>query len=151
MRRKARLNGLIALGVLLAATITSRAQTGKGEWPAYGADKASTKYSPLDQINKDNVRNLRIVWRQPATPLEVRKQGVQAPSPVNYVTTPLMVGGLLYMATGFGTVAALNPATGAVVWFVTPLQGELRAPTRGLAYWAGGNVHRAHNLVSPQF
>src|SRR5437870_1750272 len=39
MRRKARLNGLIALGVLLAATITSRVQTGKGEWPAYGADR----------------------------------------------------------------------------------------------------------------
>jgi quinoprotein glucose dehydrogenase len=147
MRRKVRLNGLVALGVLAAATITSHAQTGKGEWPVYGADKASTKYSPLDQINKDNVRNLRIVWRQPATPLELRKQGPQAPGPVNYVHTPLMVGGLLYMATGFGTVAALNPATGQVVWFDPPSEGEFSAPNRGLAYWAGGNDQRVIALV----
>jgi quinoprotein glucose dehydrogenase len=137
----------MALGVLLAATITGRAQTGKGEWPVYGADKASTKYSPLDQINKDNVKNLRLVWRQPAMPLEMRKQGPQFPAPVNYVNTPLMVGGLLYMATGFGTVAALNPATGQVVWFDPPVQGEFSAPNRGLAYWAGGNDQRVIALV----
>ena len=34
-----------------------------GEWRAYGSDKASTKYVPLDQINKDNVKDLRIAWR----------------------------------------------------------------------------------------
>ena len=34
-----------------------------GEWWAYGSDKASTKYIPLDQINKDNVKDLRIAWR----------------------------------------------------------------------------------------
>lgn len=37
--------------------------SGVGEWRAYGSDKASTKYVPLDQINKDNVKNLQIVWR----------------------------------------------------------------------------------------
>ena len=30
---------------------------------ALGADLANTKYSALDQINKDNVKNLRVVWR----------------------------------------------------------------------------------------
>ena len=30
------------------------------DWPAYGGDKGSTKYSPLDQINKDTIKNLRI-------------------------------------------------------------------------------------------
>ena len=52
----------------------------KGEWRYYGADGGSTKYSPLDQINKNTVRNLRIVWRQSATPVEARR-GVNAPAP----------------------------------------------------------------------
>ena len=34
-----------------------------GEWRAYGGDDWSTKYSPLDQIDRDNVRDLRIAWR----------------------------------------------------------------------------------------
>ena len=36
---------------------------GKGEWTMYGADLASTRYSPLDQINKDNFGKLQMAWR----------------------------------------------------------------------------------------
>lgn len=35
-----------------------------GEWPYYSADNRSTKYSPLDQINQDNVSMLRVAWRR---------------------------------------------------------------------------------------
>ena len=34
-----------------------------GEWRAYGSDNAITKYVPLDQINKDNAKDLRVAWR----------------------------------------------------------------------------------------
>ena len=34
-----------------------------GDWRYYGGDAGSQKYSPLDQINRDNVKNLRIAWR----------------------------------------------------------------------------------------
>src|SRR5437870_1349991 len=117
--------GALAAAIgLLAVTMIGEAQVGQREWPAYAGDKASTKYSPLDQINKDNVKNLRIVWRQSATPMEMRKPGTAAPVPVNYPHTPLMVGGLLYISTGLGTVAALDPTTGKVAWFDAPLEGE---------------------------
>ena len=33
-----------------------------GEWRAYSADEGSTRYSPLDQINRDNVKNLQVAW-----------------------------------------------------------------------------------------
>src|SRR4029077_7747334 len=36
-----------------------------GECPYYSADNRSTKYSPLDRINKDNVSQLRVAWRLP--------------------------------------------------------------------------------------
>jgi quinoprotein glucose dehydrogenase len=144
-----RRGGLAAVVVLLAVTLIGQAQVGQREWPAYAADKASTRYSPLEQINKDNVKNLRIVWRQSATPLEMRSPGTSAPVPINYPHTPLMVGGLLYMSTGFGTVAALDPTTGKVVWFDPPAHGEPGSANRGLAYWTDTNDQRIIALVGP--
>ena len=38
------------------------------EWRTYGADLASTRYSPLDQINKDNFKDLEIAWRLNTNP-----------------------------------------------------------------------------------
>lgn len=135
------------------------------EWRAYSGSNASMKYSPLDQINKDTVRNLRIAWRQSVTPVEVR-EGATAPAPTNYQHTPLMVDGLLYMTTGYGSVAAVNATTGKVVWFdarprfpapqVTgnvvhhddPAQPGLFVvsgrgwTTRGFAYWTDGRDGR---------
>src|SRR5678816_3782740 len=58
---------LIFLALLIAAVswpYTGRGQTGakNGEWRAYAAEEASTKYSPLDQITRDNVKNLEVAW-----------------------------------------------------------------------------------------
>ena len=56
---------LPVLGVLIGASALVSGQAGaiKGEWHHWGADLGSTKYSALDQINRDNVKNLRIAWR----------------------------------------------------------------------------------------
>ena len=43
------------------------------EWRFYGGDQGAKRYSPLEQIDKDTVKNLRIVWRQSATPHEMRQ------------------------------------------------------------------------------
>src|ERR1044071_5576645 len=80
------------------AAVQTQAGPGAGEWRDYGGDKGMTKYSPLDQITKDNVTRLRIAWRRPAVADELR---AQAPSPNlfssnNLRSTPLMVGGVLY-------------------------------------------------------
>lgn len=53
--------------VTIASVSIASAQAGddaaEGEWRAYGADKAGSKYSPLEQINKDNFTDLEIAWR----------------------------------------------------------------------------------------
>ena len=140
------------------------------EWRAYAGTTASTKYSSLDQINRNTVRNLHIAWRQSVTPVEVR-EGANAPAPTNYQHTPLMVGGLVYMITGYGSVAALDAATGKVVWFDRRPRnlGPLPAgnfiwhddPTqpglyiisgrgwtsRGVAYWTDGGDARVISVV----
>ncbi|HJN44280.1 MAG: PQQ-binding-like beta-propeller repeat protein [Vicinamibacterales bacterium] len=127
---------LATVCVVLMATPAAEAQD--GEWRAYGADTASTKYSPLDQITRDNVDDLRIVWRQSTIPDEVR-QGNTMRAPVASQNAPLMVGGRLYVSTGLGAVAALDATTGAVDWVDQPPREEPSrrrgGATRGLGYW----------------
>ena len=89
------------------------------------------RYSPLDQINKDTVKGLRIAWRQSAMPLPVQQARPDAAAPRAYQHTPLKVGGLLYMSTSLGTVAALDPTTGEVVWFDPPPHAGRRQRVAG--------------------
>jgi glucose dehydrogenase len=131
------------------ADVTRAEAVPAGEWPAYGADKAGTKYSPLDQINRETIGNLAIAWRKSGIPDEMRADypDVQG-GPRNYQHTPLMVDGLLYMSTVVGAVAALDPTTGAVVWYdrLPPRadgNGPSRGgPTRSIAYWTDGTDAR---------
>ena len=71
MHRKMGLVAVVALGVAIA-TMAGRAADKNRDWPAYAGDKASTKYSPLDQINKDSIKNLKIAWRRSGMPEELR-------------------------------------------------------------------------------
>ena len=130
---------LSAYVVVAAIVVPDRAFGQTGEWRAYAADAASTKYSALDQIDADNVQDLRIVWRQSTIPDAVR-QGNSMRPPVAVQSTPLMVGGLLYVSTGLGTVAALDATSGEVVWYDSAPVGDGQAvrrgsATRGVAYW----------------
>src|SRR5688572_14227256 len=82
------LAAIAAVGLPIAAQQQSATTAASGEWRHYGADAGSTKYSPLDQINKDNVRNLRIAWRW--------KVDNFGPTPeFNLQATPLAISGVL--------------------------------------------------------
>ncbi len=132
--------GSLTLGVSTSAAGQVAGQL--GEWRAYGADKATTKYSPLDQINRDTVHDLEVVWRQSTIPDAVR-QGNTIAAPGGSQNTPLMVGGLVYISTALGSIAALDATSGEVVWFDPLPEREGRGTrqggaTRGVAYWSDG-------------
>ena len=76
----------LLIACVLAATLPLAAQNGakNGEWRAYAGEPGSTKYSPLDQINKDNANNLRIAWRFKTDNLGPRPD-------FNMEATPVMV------------------------------------------------------------
>lgn len=129
---------LVALALGFAAAVPLRSQTPvRAEWRTWGADKASTKYSPADQINKSNASQLRVVWRQSATPDAIAASGSTRAPARNFQNTPLMADGLLYISTGIGTVAALDAATGKVVWFDAPPHDISTPASRAVAYWSG--------------
>ncbi len=140
--------GLTVALALAAWTMAGRAADKNRDWPAYAGDKAATKYTPLDQINKDTIKNLKIAWRRSGMPEELRDLFPNTQAPANYQHTPLMIDGVLYVSTAVGAVTALDPATGKTLWFdkLPPRpdgQGPSRgAPTRGLAYWTDGRDAR---------
>ena len=118
-----------------------------GEWPEYGGDSGGTKYSPLSQINKDNVRELQVAWRWPSADREIQLANRRLRS-TRHEDTPLMVNGVLYTVTPLGIVAALDPATGEQLWLYDPESyssgklGNSGFIHRGLAYWTDGTDAR---------
>jgi quinoprotein glucose dehydrogenase len=118
-----------------------------GEWPYYSSDNHSTKYSPLDQINKDNVARLRVAWRRPQVDptLLAGDPGLRLSN--RYTATPIMVNGVLYTPDGLGLVEAIDPETGQTLWTQKPLvagpdglQGG--GSHWGVAYWSQGSEAR---------
>lgn len=109
-----------------------------GEWRSYGGDSGSTKYSPLNQINKATVDGLAVVWRWRSP-----DNDITGPKNLAFEATPLMVNGTLYTSTSFSQVAAINAETGQTLWTHDPqtyLAPSLpaRLTHRGVAYWADG-------------
>jgi quinoprotein glucose dehydrogenase len=141
----------VAAGLAAAAPAFTGGQAGPqapaGEWRAYGADAASTKYSPLDRIHKGNVSRLSIAWRRRAVDPALR-QAVRGVTASNYYrVTPLMVGGRLYVQNGLGFAEALDPVTGRTIWTQKPLVPGLEglvgaAVSRGVGYWQAGADER---------
>ena len=132
----------VAWGVFVSAPSTlAQPSTPVGEWRAFGADPANTKYSPLDQITAENFTDLEIAWRWTSTSTEVasRRPDIR---PSTFKTTPLMVGGLVYASTALGQVAAVDAGTGALVWSYDPqTYDRLDRPAnmgwqhRGVSFW----------------
>src|SRR4249920_792683 len=91
----------LVVGLAVAASIAARlgGAEATGEWRAYAADKASSRYSALDQIDRNTVKNLRVAWRQSVVPLELRQGQTDVQVPSVSQNTPLMVGGMLYVST----------------------------------------------------
>lgn len=135
---------LVHLAVLLSVTLPALAQTGakNGEWPTYGGDLGSTRYSPLDQINASNFNKLEVAWRFKADSLGPRPE-------YQYESTPLMVHGVIYVPAGSRrAVVALDASTGEMLWMHSENEGKRgeEAPRQlsghGVSYWTDGREER---------
>src|SRR3974390_2524682 len=93
------------------------------DWPMYGGTTENNHYSPLAQINRENVKQLAVAWT-----FDTEEEG-------GLQTSPIEVDGVLYGLTPTQKVFALNAATGELLWkFDSGIKGT--QPDRGLAYWA---------------
>jgi len=114
-------------------------QTGE-DWPAYGGSTSARRYSPLDQINKDNVAKLERVWTFHTGDLPSKA----AKGTYGAENTPLKVGDTLYVCTPKDMVIALDPTSGKERWRYDPKVSDEYIPytaaCRGVSYYAVPNV-----------
>jgi quinohemoprotein ethanol dehydrogenase len=103
-----------------------------GQWLTSGRDNGKTHYSPLDQINQQNVDKLGFAWQYETGTI----RGMEA--------TPVVIDDVMYTTGVAGRVYALEAATGKLLWQFEP-QLDYRAlrsaccdiVNRGLAVWQG--------------
>ncbi len=92
-------------------------------WPTFHGDYSGRHYSALDQINKTNVKSLSLAW---TSRLNASLQGAiiggKGPDPApgavpnaNIKATPLIVNGMLYLATP-NNAYAMDARTGRQIW-----------------------------------
>ena len=129
---------------LLCMTLRVSGQSGAkdGEWPTYGADLASTRYRPFDQIDASNFNKLELAWSFKTDSLGTRPE-------YKLEGTPLMINGVLYTTAGTRrSVVALDAATGELLWVHGEHEGARGAAAprqlsgRGLAYWSDSKEQR---------
>ncbi|HMC56663.1 MAG TPA: pyrroloquinoline quinone-dependent dehydrogenase [Gemmatimonadaceae bacterium] len=128
---------LCGAAMLVASLATrARAQQPAGDWRAYGRDAGGSRYSPLTQITRANVKDLAPAWTFHTGELGVDTRHGRPPA---LEVTPLVVDGTMYLNTPLGRVYALDAATGAVKWRydagIDPTKGYGDFASRGLAYW----------------
>jgi quinoprotein glucose dehydrogenase len=129
----------IAVLVWAAASTTSAHAQAKTDWPMFGHDPSSTRFSPLSQINPDTVHNLARAWTY-----HMKRNGPASTSAGaighgggrrSSQATPIVINGTMYLPTPYGTVVALDPETGAEVWTFKLDKGNPAG--RAVTYWPG--------------
>ena len=128
---------LTALAFLASASAPTPFDTTGDSWPYYGHDAGGMRYSPLTQINRDNVTQLKVAWTFHTG--DVSEQGARRKRS-GFETTPLLVDGALYLTTAFNRIIALDPETGKQRWVYDPqidLEGDYGdgLVNRGVATW----------------
>src|ERR1700722_18387395 len=136
---------LISSAAIFSSVVIAQSNPG-AEWRTYGGDKSFNRYSPLDQINRDNANKLGIVWGRQAVDPSIRDKFPDL-SPSNYFRgTPIMINGILYAPDGVGLVEAFDAVTGRTKWVQQPVEPTLKEAsgesTRGVAYWHKGTDER---------
>ncbi len=131
---------------LLIALFPLSLEAADNEWRYFGADKAFTRYSPIDQITRENVSMLRIVWRKPAVDPKMKAAYPDLKVSGNLRSTPIFVNGVLYAPNGVGLLRAIHPGTGETIWEQEPFESTIdeaagQSP-RGVDYWRDGDDER---------
>src|SRR5438093_5820690 len=116
------------------------------EWLYYGGDQGGMKFSPLTDINADNVQQLQLAWQWKHWETPLSEYGT---IPGFFEATPLMIDGVLYVTTPYNSIAAVDATTGKELWRFDGEAYKLGQvlsgsgwKLRGTAFWRDGNKLR---------
>jgi quinoprotein glucose dehydrogenase len=103
--------------VVVLGTVACLGANPADEWTCYGHDAGGTRYSPLAQINRENVARLKPAWVFHTGDISDGRHGRKRSG---FETTPIMADGTLFLTTPFNRVIALDPETGTQRWSYDP-------------------------------
>ncbi len=114
------------------------------DWSAYGRDAGGERFSPLDGIRRDNVKQLEVAWTFRTGDAYRPKEG----RPTAHEATPLHVDGTLFLSTPLGRVFALDPITGRQRWVFDAKSARDKGygdyASRGVSTWRRGAERRIY-------
>lgn len=145
--RRSLLKNSAALALFLPGARAASRPDRSREWNHYGGNAGASRFSPCEQINVSNVKNLKVAW--------VHKTGDASLRPATAIEcTPIVVDGIMYLTTARVKVQALEAATGKLLWTFDPAEGtkSTRAPgvNRAVCYWEKGDDKRIFVPVRDQ-
>ncbi|MGQ0735455.1 MAG: pyrroloquinoline quinone-dependent dehydrogenase [Acidobacteriota bacterium] len=124
----------ITIGFVALASLTGAGQQLRQEWPVYGGDAGALRYSPLTDLHRGNVANLRVAWTWKPAEKDLPEYGTR---PGTFQNTPLMIEDVLYVSTPYNRVVALDANTGHELWRYDPEPFKDGQPPNGTGF-----VHR---------
>lgn len=137
--------GLLVGAIMLA--MFSLPGLAEPQWSSYAASPGGGHYSPLTQVNPDNVDQLEAAWEHRSGDFRAAREGLDGAqfgetdgprTQSSFQVTPILANGSLYYCTPFNRVFALDPATGRERWVYDPeVDTDLIALTncRGVSSW----------------
>jgi quinoprotein glucose dehydrogenase len=102
------------------------------KWETYRGNAQSNAYSSLDQINTNNVAQLKIAW-----------QYHTGDSGISIQCNPIIIEGVMYVTSPGLKLIALKADSGEMLWSFDPFKGsKAEGVNRGVVYWEQGNDKR---------
>jgi quinoprotein glucose dehydrogenase len=137
---------MIPLAAALCLLAAPARPAADADWPNVGNDRGGTRYSKLAQINRNNVRDLKVAWTY-RTGDAGRRTTIEC--------TPIVIDGVMYVSTANPRpkVVALDAATGKEVWKYDPYATPRRMPiasggvNRGVAFWSDGRAEGQRRVI----
>ena len=123
---------------LLGYSMHLSAETTLSAWPTPTGDRGGQHYSPLNQINVDNVHHLKQAWVYHTGDVSTQ---VKTENPTTFESTPVLYQKTLIFCTPFNRVIAVNGETGQAIWTYNPhldlsrYYGQSYLLCRGVALW----------------
>ncbi|HSI74688.1 MAG TPA: PQQ-binding-like beta-propeller repeat protein [Lunatimonas sp.] len=104
-------------------------------WPYYGGNSEGNRYSTLDQINTENVKDLQVAWSYMS--VDTTEEGYR---PREIQCQPIIIDGILYATNPLLVLFALKADTGEELWKFDPFVGKTPRyhSNRGVMYWEDG-------------
>ena len=109
--------------------------TPNADWMEYNGDGAKSHYSPLDQINIDNVQHLKVAWSYSSGGADTVNNRTQMQC------NPIVINGVLYGVSADTQVFAVDASTGQQRW-KTQVDDNGGTTSRGVTYWSEGQEKR---------